>query len=216
MICLSVSLNFLDGNPRHHYNPFVNDRQLKSLSRTYSRTELARLFVPPRRAELFLERLANLDIGNERRTKVFLETFADLMGGPAPTNVFRLTEFEARLQSTLQEIWKEPSPLLKEAQLMVLAGFEQRFHAEEGEAAQADGLLMVLLYALKHAHLLRFCANESCKEPYFVARRGSQIYCSSPCAKPAQRQAKAKWWREHGAKRRQKSRKRRATHAKAT
>jgi hypothetical protein len=187
----------------------------------YSSTDLASLSVPARRAELILERLANLDTSNSRRVKVFIEAFADLLPGAAPIEpasgkLPSLTEFEAQIKSTLQDIWKEPVPLLKEARLLVLAGFEARYEAEEVKSRPIpDGFLMVLLYAVKHAHLLRYCANPACKEPYFVARRGSQIYCSSPCSKPAQREAKVKWWREHGDARRKKSRKRRGKHAKA-
>ena len=170
--------------------------------------------------ELFLERLANLDSGNERRTKVFVESFGDLLPSPTHSKDSQLTEVESTMQFWLQEIWKEPSPLLKEARLMVLAGYEQRRQVEtaleEGRDTRLTLFLMVLLYAVKHAHLLRYCANPTCKEPYFVARRGSQIYCSSPCAKPAQKEAKMKWWNEHGVKRREKSRGKKVKHAKAT
>jgi len=152
--------------------------------------------------ELFLERLANLDTSNERRMNRFLETFADLLPNPAPANHLLLVQLLSLIQSYLQESWREASPLHKEAQLMMLAGSQQL--GQPGESL--DGFVMVLLYAVKHAHLLRFCANSGCKEPYFVARRGSQIYCSSPCAQPAQKEAKIKWWNEHGAKQREKSR----------
>jgi hypothetical protein len=190
----------------------VLDNQSKSLSSKYSRTGIARLSIPPRRIELFLERLANLDISNERRTKVFVESFADLLpkgGPPRPADGFQLTGVESHFQSVLQEIWRLPSPFHKEAALMMHAGFEQLGQTEQG----FDGFLLVMLYAVKHAHLLRYCANPTCKEPYFVARRGSQIYCSSPCAKPAQKEAKLKWWNEHGAKRREKSRGKKGNHA---
>jgi len=71
----------------------------------------------------------------------------------------------------------------------------------------ADGFLMVLLYALKHVHLLRYCGNADCKEPYFVAKRASQVFCCGPCAEPAQREAKKRWWDEHGEAGRKKLRK---------
>jgi len=104
---------------------------------------------------------------------------------------------------------------------MVLAGYEQRAQTElaleAGRDVQFTPFLGVLLYALKHSHLLRFCANPTCKEPFFVARRGSQIYCGSECAKPAQKEAKLKWWNEYGAERRQRQLgKKRGKNAKAT
>lgn len=205
------------------------DKQLKSLSSNNSRTEIARLSILPSRAELFLERFVNLDSGNQRRTNAFLQTFADLLCVPPGRP---LTGFPSDTQLKLQKIWKEPSPLMKEAQLMLLAGEEQRLEVElarwerkvqlmllareeqrsevelarwEGNEVQLSPLLGVFLYALKHANLLRYCANPACKEPYFVAQRGSQIYCGSVCAQPAQREAKLKWWHEHGAERRRKS-----------
>jgi DNA-binding transcriptional regulator GbsR (MarR family) len=56
----------------------------------------------------------------------------------------------------------------------------------------------VLLYALEHAHLLKYCQNPGCREPYFIAERVSQNVCSVACAKPIQREAKRRWWQEHG------------------
>jgi hypothetical protein len=121
----------------------------------------------------------------------------------------------AEAQPMLRQIWKEPAPLLKEAGFMRLAAAYMEEHGSGAIGWPPDRFLTVLIYALKHVHLLRYCANPECKEPYFVARRGSQIYCSSPCATPAQKEAKLNWWREHGDARRKKSRKRRGKHAKA-
>ena len=89
--------------------------------------------------------------------------------------------------------------------------------AGTGFAGVPDKFLMVMIYALKHVHLLRYCANPDCKEPYFVGKRASQIFCSEGCAQPAQRDAKLKWWREHGeaARRKRLQKKRRGKHAKA-
>jgi hypothetical protein len=121
--------------------------------------------------------------------------------------------------------------LLKEAGLMMLTGtYMKACTPSDWDPASGwmparetwslfqspDRFLMVLLYASKHVHLLRYCANPECKEPYFVARRRSRTYCSSPCAEPAQREAKLKWWSDHGDARRKKSRKGRGKHAKAT
>jgi hypothetical protein len=227
----------------------MHDNQVKSISSNYSSNELARLSVPPERAELFLERWANLDITNvevyARRRRAFRKTFADLL----PSHTARLIPPEkmtlkdymdrtligdkeyfiwAEAQPMLRRIWKEPAPLLKEAGMMMLAATYMKecelsgetianapYGAFMGFISGPDKFLIVLLHALKHVHLLRYCANPECKEPYFVARRGSQIYCSSPCAKPAQTEAKLKWWREHGAKRRKKARTKRGKNAKA-
>ena len=51
---------------------------------------------------------------------------------------------------------------------------------------------------LQVADRLRYCRNKQCANPYFVAVRRDQLYCSRDCAAPAKRKAKLKWWRrEH-------------------
>jgi hypothetical protein len=42
------------------------------------------------------------------------------------------------------------------------------------------------------------CRNSYCPAPFFFATRRGQKYCSEACAEPAQREAKQKWWSEHG------------------
>jgi hypothetical protein len=123
------------------------------------------------------------------------------------------------IQPQLRTVWREPAPLAKEAGLMMLAGAYMqgcsrqswseisatflpgvlRTLASLGVPPRgADGFLMALVYAFKHVHLLRYCANPDCKEPYFVGKRASQIFCSEPCAAPAQKEAKLKWWNDQG------------------
>jgi len=63
---------------------------------------------------------------------------------------------------------------------------------------EPDRFCEVLLYAIKNAHLLRYCQNPECREPYFVASRASQNFCGLACAKPAQGEAMRRWWRQHG------------------
>lgn len=210
-----------------------------------SSKELATLSVPPRRAELFLERLANLDATNEKKVWGFAERFRDLLpkiggGVPAlgsslistePSKVLAASLPFVELQPALRHVWKESVPTMKEAGLMFIAGDYMKISAQSiavgnlnrelgfivrtDFAAVPDKFLMVLLYTLKHVHLLRYCANPDCKEPYFVAGRASQIFCSEPCAAPAQKEAKLKWWNQHGPAWRKKSHKRRGKHAKA-
>ncbi len=125
---------------------------------------------------------------------------------PASDRSSSLTQFENELKSMLERLWKEPTPFIIEARLMRVAGHEANYEAEKGRLVK-DNFLMVLLFAIKHAHLLHYCQNPECKKPYFVAQRASQVYCSVQCAEPAQREAKIRWWREHGDERRKKSRK---------
>jgi hypothetical protein len=179
-----------------------------------SSTVPARLSISAGTKEAFLERLVNLNVGGERKKAQFRERFRKLL----PTRALDLREGSLTYsgngewflwevaQPKLRELWAKPSPLAKEIDLMVLAGnYMVRCGRESSERAiyptsepGSDGFVMALLHALKRSHLLRLCANPGCKDPYFVAKRASQIYCSGPCAEPAQREAKSRWWREHG------------------
>jgi hypothetical protein len=74
----------------------------------------------------------------------------------------------------------------------------------------------ILRHTLAAADRARICAHFGCVARYFFAQRRNQKYCSDACAIPAKREAKRRWWREHGdawrmerGKRKQKSPKRR-------
>jgi hypothetical protein len=59
----------------------------------------------------------------------------------------------------------------------------------------AEDAVFVLL---KNLERLRVCANRECKAPYFFDSRGNRLFCSEPCARPAQREYKRAWWATHG------------------
>lgn len=237
----------------------------------------------PDRAELFLERLANLEGTDDKKVRSFAKRYQELLPkallSPGPddietskatlestpddsetwrqSNAVRVRSFEIsnfpdgvfpweQIQLALREAWREPMPLLKEARLMLLAGSYAKEYAEGSFATTVAGAMMpwwdatmrknigqdgrpgvfgilpdnflqALLHALKHSHLLRYCANPDCKEPYFVARRHSQVFCGPACAVVSQRESKLKWWREHGdaARRERLRKKKKGNHAKA-
>jgi hypothetical protein len=52
------------------------------------------------------------------------------------------------------------------------------------------------------SHKVRCCANSECPAPYFLTTKKGQRYCSSKCSAPAQKEAKRRWWNEHGSKQR--------------
>jgi len=64
-----------------------------------------------------------------------------------------------------------------------------------GPPSDSEEALMLLV---RRANLTKFCGNSSCETPFFWASRRSQKYCCEPCAAPAQREAKNKWWASHG------------------
>ncbi len=47
---------------------------------------------------------------------------------------------------------------------------------------------------------IRRCPNPTCPAPYFFAVKRAQKFCSAPCAAPAQREAKRRWWAENRGK----------------
>jgi hypothetical protein len=46
----------------------------------------------------------------------------------------------------------------------------------------------------------KHCGYEGCRNPYFIAEKRWQKYCSEECAAPANRDAKRKWWHENKGK----------------
>jgi hypothetical protein len=65
----------------------------------------------------------------------------------------------------------------------------------------------VLEYLGRWADRFRICANEFCPARYFIAPYRSQKFCGKDCSGPAQREAKRKWWADHGEERRRKRKK---------
>jgi hypothetical protein len=119
------------------------------------------------------------------------------------------------LRDTLRAIWRAPDVRTKEwgmfriTQDYFLQGAPEVVHTPL--SADSDYLLkmkaigraeLLLMQLLKVIDRTRFCANPECKVPYFVAARRSQKYCSEPCALPAQREHKRRWWKEQGSRRR--------------
>ena len=47
----------------------------------------------------------------------------------------------------------------------------------------------------------KHCSSPVCGEPYFIAVKRWQKFCSEKCAGPANRESKRKWWQEHGKQR---------------
>jgi hypothetical protein len=60
--------------------------------------------------------------------------------------------------------------------------------------------LEAALYYLQEnvGELAKQCRNVGCKNPYFIADKPWQKYCSPDCAAPATREAKRKWWHARG------------------
>jgi hypothetical protein len=55
---------------------------------------------------------------------------------------------------------------------------------------------------------LKRCGNPGCKDPFFIAQKGKQSYCSPECAGVAQKEYKRRWWKNSGTSWRESRRKR--------
>jgi hypothetical protein len=53
-------------------------------------------------------------------------------------------------------------------------------------------------YLLQSLPRLARCKSRECVEPFFFMQHRNQLYCSPQCALPAKREAKRRWWNEHG------------------
>ncbi len=75
--------------------------------------------------------------------------------------------------------------------------------AELGQLLNAVPLITPFEAAVFHlqriAERASYCQNPVCHTPYFLATKLGQRFCSSPCARPAQQEAKRRWWTNHGA-----------------
>ncbi len=54
-------------------------------------------------------------------------------------------------------------------------------------------------FLLKWHYKARYCGNPDCPAHYFFGTRTNQQFCSEFCAEHGQREAKRRWWAEHGA-----------------
>lgn len=58
--------------------------------------------------------------------------------------------------------------------------------------------LVMMEFASIAPERLRKCVRPNCQHPYFIARHLGQSYCSSVCARWAQREWKKQWWSDYG------------------
>jgi hypothetical protein len=118
---------------------------------------------------------------------------------------FKLADW-LRLQAEFRARWEEEMPRPKKF-TSFMPGF--KFGVEDGEffhshfyrlTYHAINLyrLLLLEFHLQNAERLRKCQRPDCPNPYFLANRQQQKYCSEPCAQWSQRQLKLDWWNKHG------------------
>ena len=139
----------------------------------------------------------------------FTDLYGPLLLSHTPLKPFRFDISEwLHHQDKFRKHWEavsryplmgKPFPLSITTHLKAVAGehFEFRGDAYTYVAANVYRFLLLELRCIERTRL-RNCARPGCANPYFVASHLKQKYCSPDCAGWGQRQAKARWWHEHG------------------
>jgi hypothetical protein len=83
--------------------------------------------------------------------------------------------------------------------------FERKTKTEDFYSAIRAGRCWLCIYrAVHHAEVLddkgkmALCGNPGCCTPYYFVCKKGQRFCSEKCAGVGGREAKRRWWREHG------------------
>ena len=111
------------------------------------------------------------------------------------------------LCQSLRRVWEQPDRRTKEwGAFLLLLTTRAAAGARQVSLLGLDGPLpdptlfeYALLHLTREADRARVCQNPECAvQRYFFAKRRSQKYCDDTCARPAQREAKRRWWADHG------------------
>lgn len=100
----------------------------------------------------------------------------------------------------VRDIWNAPTRHEKELRTLAL----QAMVASAGEPTFLLGQFIqgpfstAILHLLKSAGRALVCTNPECPARYFFRNARRQQYCSPECSGFGQREAKKKWWSQHG------------------
>jgi hypothetical protein len=175
----------------------------------------------PAKLQGFLAEIANLNDSSQaanRLAKRFAEfdlySAAFRASAPSPEN--REEEEKAvlhQLQKFFQAVWLEKDNRRREWNGAVFRVYLARPPLEHTigrihqdpmalilpEPLPESPLEKALDYLLRSHYKARYCENPSCPAPYFFGAKSTQRYCGESCAEHGQREAKRRWWEEHGA-----------------
>jgi hypothetical protein len=99
-------------------------------------------------------------------------------------------EYDAEIQSVLEK-WLSPSYTKEPWFTVEWAGQVKRIHLN------AANLSLVLAHGcVRYWNKLRYCRNQVCDRPFFIAGRWNQRYCGRGCANVGQKDAKLRHWRK--------------------
>lgn len=188
-------------------------------SKTMPRKTLASIATS--KIERFLEWLANLKQEDEAAAVHFARRFEDMLkdvpsakelfqwgrpndfGRPEALEFLRISQ----LSSSVRSIWRGPTANEKQFRALMLQGTLSKANPTfllTPELFSPGPFSQAILHLLRSADRALICLNSDCSTPYFLRKGKRQRYCSEKCAEVGQRQAKRKWWAEHGERWREK------------
>jgi len=179
------------------------------------------------RLERFLIELVNLRTGDSGAINRFAEQFAEAFGLYDQRLIIRTQPGDRRspIRAAVETLiipnfyeifraaWIEPDAKTREfAFAMLRTEWMQMRYPDLGLTLRDEGgikrlpppgkespIEMAFRYLLRHHNRTRLCPNSECPAPYFFAARHTQRYCSEKCAQIGERETKRKWWANHGA-----------------
>jgi hypothetical protein len=175
----------------------------------------------PVKVESFLVELTNLNDAPESAER-FSKRFSDFQLFEVPFRAFSPTPGEEKqeerswllqLRAIMQAIWTQPDARRREWNGAVLRTYLAMPPLDQMKTRLRAGDPMAMIlpeplpespieramdYLLKSHHKARHCENPQCPAPYFFGIKSKQRFCGEACAEHGQREAKRRWWNEHG------------------
>ena len=105
------------------------------------------------------------------------------------------------ISRNLQSVWDAPNQwtaVWRWVFLQMLAAKMAGLEPDPTEPPLWSPFEVSMLYFHGNWHRAVHCGNPSCAAPYFFATKKGQKYCTDLCAEYGQREAKKRWWTEHG------------------
>jgi len=112
------------------------------------------------------------------------------------------------LRDALRSVWKEQDLTLRRWGVIAIAQLRLPNSKPSwafSRPGRAKGCPIPTPFEQALAYLMRpdvrtsICANPQCRHtPYFFADKLGQKFCYEPCAAPAQRESKRRWWAKNG------------------
>jgi hypothetical protein len=65
------------------------------------------------------------------------------------------------------------------------------------EPPQIDPIEAAAFYLQEQVSHTKYCKNQECPAPFYIATKKGQKYCEPECAKPRQKESKRDWWRKN-------------------